>query len=41
MKSCFGTIYPDLSQFRFYHEITGKIFSMRIDTLGPEHRDRT
>lgn len=40
MKDCFGTIYPDFSQFRFGKEIAGKVFRVKIDTLGPGHRDR-
>jgi hypothetical protein len=40
MKECYGTIYPDMSQFRFGKELPGKVFRMRIDTLGPGHRDR-
>jgi hypothetical protein len=40
MKDCFGTIYPDLSQFRFGKESVGKVFRLKIDTLGPGHRDR-
>ena len=39
MKTCYGTIYPELSKFRFYHEIAGKVFRMRVDTRGPGHRD--
>lgn len=41
MKNCFGTIYPDLMQFRFGKEIAGKVFRMRVDTVGPLHRDRS
>lgn len=40
MKDCFGNIYPDLSQFRFGKELAGKVFRLKIDTLGPGHRDR-
>lgn len=40
MKSCFGTMYPDFVQFRFGAELAGKIFRVKIDTLGPGHRDR-
>jgi hypothetical protein len=40
MKGCFGTIYPDFTQFQFGKEIAGKVFRLRIDTLGPGHRDR-
>ena len=40
MEPCFGTIYPDLQQFRFNQEISGKVFQMRIDTRGPGHRDK-
>ena len=39
MKACFGTIYPDLARFQFNHELSGKVFRLRIDTLGTGHRD--
>jgi len=39
MKTCFGTIYPDITKFRFNHELAGKVFRMRVDTRGPGHRD--
>jgi hypothetical protein len=40
MKSCFGTIYPDLEQMQFGKPLTGKVFQIRVDCLGPGHRDR-
>ena len=40
MKSCFGTIFPDLTQFHFGKELPGKVFHLRVSTLGPGHRDR-
>jgi hypothetical protein len=40
MKDCFGTIYPDFDQFRFGQEMAGKVFRVKINTLGPGHRDR-
>lgn len=40
LKACFGTIYPDFAEFRFNQQITGKVFQMKINTLGPGHRDR-
>jgi hypothetical protein len=40
MKECFGTIYPDVSQIRFGKEMVGKVFRLKIDTVGPLHRDR-
>lgn len=40
MKSCFGTIYPDLEKFQFNKELAGKVFSLRINTVGPFHRER-
>jgi hypothetical protein len=40
MKECFGTIYPDLTKFQFGKELVGKVFSLRIDTIGPFQRDR-
>ena len=39
MKTCFGTIYPDLAQFHFGKPLAGKVFRIRVDTLGPGHRD--
>lgn len=40
MKDCFGTIFPDMSQFQFGDQLTGKVFRVKINTLGPGHRDR-
>lgn len=40
MKTCFGTICPDLEKFRFGKPIVGKVFQICVDTLGPDHRDR-
>jgi hypothetical protein len=40
MKVCFGTIYPDLEQFRFGKPMVGKVFQITVDTQGPGHRDR-
>lgn len=40
MKPCFGRIYPDLTQVRFGREMAGKVFRLKVDTLGPLHRDR-
>ena len=40
MKTCFGTIYPDPSKLQFNREITGKVFRMQVNSLGPGHRDR-
>jgi hypothetical protein len=40
MKDCYGTIYPDLLQFKFGQEITGKVFQFRIDSRGAGHRER-
>jgi hypothetical protein len=40
MKECFGTIYPDLTQFRFGKQMVGKVFQLKIDTFGPFQRDR-
>ena len=40
MKECYGTIFPDMSQFRFGKELPGKVFRLRINTVGPGHRDR-
>ena len=39
MKDCYGTIYPDLLQFRFGQEIAGKVFQFRIDSAGAGHRE--
>ena len=40
MKDCYGTIFPDMLQFRFGRELAGKVFKVKIDTLGAGHRDR-
>jgi hypothetical protein len=40
MKTCFGTIYPDLEQFQFGKPMAGKVFQITVNTLGPGHRDR-
>ena len=40
MKSCFGTIYPDLDQLEFGRPVAGKVFQIRIDSQGAGHRDR-
>jgi hypothetical protein len=40
MKDCFGRIFPDMSQFRFGKELAGEVFRVKIDTLGPGHRDQ-
>jgi hypothetical protein len=40
MKTCFGTIYPDLGQFQFGKPLVGKVFQISVDTKGPGHRDR-
>jgi hypothetical protein len=40
MKSCFGTIYPDLQQVDFGKRVNGKVFQIFIDTRGPGHRER-
>jgi hypothetical protein len=40
MKDCYGTIFPDMSQFRFGKELAGKVFKLKVETLGPGHRDR-
>jgi hypothetical protein len=40
MKTCFGTIYPDLEQFQFGKQMTGKVFQITVNTLGAGHRDR-
>jgi hypothetical protein len=40
MKTCFGTIYPDLERFQFSKPIAGKVFHISVDTLGAGHRDR-
>jgi hypothetical protein len=40
MKSCFGTIYPDLEQLQFGKLLTGKVFQISIHSQGPGHRDR-
>jgi hypothetical protein len=40
MKTCFGNIYPDLEKFQFGKPIVGKVFQIRVDTLGSGYRDR-
>jgi sulfatase maturation enzyme AslB (radical SAM superfamily) len=40
MKTCFGTIYPDLQNFQFGKPLAGKVFQISVDTLGAGHRDR-
>jgi hypothetical protein len=40
MKTCFGTIYPDLEQFQFGKSIAGRVFQIRVDSVGPGQRDR-
>ena len=40
MKTCFGTIYPDLEQFQFGKKMAGKVFQITVNTVGPGHRDR-
>jgi hypothetical protein len=40
VKSCFGTIYPDLDHFQFGKPLVGKVFQISIDCLGANHRDR-
>ncbi len=39
MKSCYGTIFPDLVKFQFFKPATGKVFQVQVNTLGPGHRD--
>jgi len=40
MKDCFGTIYPDLEQLPFGATVEGKVFGVRVTTMGPGQRDR-
>jgi hypothetical protein len=40
MKTCFGTIYPDLEKFQFGKPIVGKVFQICVDTVGPGQRAR-
>jgi len=40
MKECFGSIYPDMEQVPFGSTVAGKVFTIRVATLGPGHRDR-
>jgi hypothetical protein len=40
MKSCFGTIYPDLERLQFGKTLAGKVFQISIRSQGPGHRDR-
>ncbi len=40
MKTCFGTIYPDLEKFQFGKPMNGKVFQIIVNTVGLGHRDR-
>lgn len=40
MRTCFGTIYPDLEQFQFGKPMTGKVFQIQVNSVGPGQRDR-
>jgi hypothetical protein len=40
MKSCFGTIDPDLEQFQFGKPMPGEVFQITINTVGTGNRDR-
>jgi hypothetical protein len=40
VKSCFGTIYPDLEQIQLGKTAAGKVFHICINSQGPGHRDR-
>jgi len=40
VKSCFGTIYPDLEQLQFGKPSTGRVFQILIHSQGAGHRDR-
>jgi hypothetical protein len=40
MKTCFGTIYPDLEKFQFGKPMSGRVFQIIINTVGPGQRDR-
>jgi sulfatase maturation enzyme AslB (radical SAM superfamily) len=40
MKDCYGTIYPDVSRLQLGSQLAGKVFRVRIDTLGGGQRDR-
>ena len=40
MKSCFGTIYPDLEHLQFGKTVAGRVFQISINSQGPGHRDR-
>jgi sulfatase maturation enzyme AslB (radical SAM superfamily) len=38
MKSCFGNLYPDLSRVRYNQNLAGKVFRLRINSLGVAHQ---
>lgn len=40
MRSCFGTIYPDLEQTQFGKPMVGKVFRICVSSRGAGHRDR-
>jgi len=39
-KSCFGTIFPDVTRIQFGCPAVGKVFTILIDTVGPGKRTR-
>lgn len=40
MKECFGTIYPDMTDYQFGKEAAGKVFFVKVDTKSGGQRDR-
>jgi hypothetical protein len=40
MKTCFGTIYPDLEKFQFGKPMSGRVFQIIVNTVGPGQRER-
>jgi hypothetical protein len=38
MKPCFGQIYPDLSRIAYNRDLAGKVFRLRINSLGILHQ---
>jgi sulfatase maturation enzyme AslB (radical SAM superfamily) len=35
MRECFGNIYPDLTRVEYNKQMSGKVFSVRINSHGP------
>lgn len=40
MKSCFGTIFPNIEEFEFGKKLEGQVFQICVQSYGPNHRER-